>query len=564
MIDYTKRQTYEIVRSNLTNDRQSWLTHWKEIADVLLPRRLQYLISDTNKGYRVNQKIVDPTGTLALRHLTAWLMSMISSPAKQWSRLTTHDPDMAEFEAVKNWLYIVTNNMHNVFLRTNLYRVLPQVYRDIAGFGTSAILIEEDLDGNVMRFKSFPLGSYMVSTDNQGKVNTFFREFRMTVRQLLQEFGKKNEQGKIDFSNFSSQVKTYYDSKQHDKWIDVCNIIMPNDDWKPNNPLSKKYVSTYYENNAADDDKFLRESGYNYFPVLCPRWEVNGEDVYGSGCPGMDALGEIKELQLLKKRKAQAHEKHVSPPMIASASLRNSVISTLPSGITWVGEREFKDGGLKPAYQVQPDTSGILMDIQDVRQIIKRTFYEDLFLMFAQMGGENMTAREVDERHEEKLYILGSVYEGLNTDLFDPLHEIAFDIMNRQGLIPEPPQELQGVPLKIEYLSIMAQTQKLIGTGGIERFNMFAKSVAEINPQSMDKVDTDQMLDVYSDLTSIPPGIVRSDDKVEEIRQARAEAEAQQRNAEAQMMEAKSMKDLSQVDMEGKNALTQIVKGGGA
>lgn len=562
MIDYTKRQTYDIIKSNLTNDRQSWLSHWREIADVLLPRRLVWLLSDTNKGYRVNQKIVDPTGTLALRHLSAWLMSMISSPAKQWSRLTTHDPDLAEYESVKNWLYLVSNRMHNIFLRTNLYRILPQAYRDISGFGTTAIMTEEDLEGSVMRFKSFPLGSYMLGVDNQGRPNTFFREFRMTVRQLLSEYGKRSEKGGIDWSNFSTKVKSAYDAKQYDTWFDVCHIITENDDWKPNNPLSKKYISAYYETSSDNEDIFLRESGYSYFPVLFPRWEVNGEDTYGSGCPGMEALGEIKELQLLKKKKSQAHEKHVSPPMIASASLRNTPVSMLPSGITWVGEREFKDGGLKPAYQIQPDTSGILLDIQDVRSIIKRTFYEDLFLMLANLGRSDMTAREVDERHEEKLYILGSVYEGLNTDLFDPLHEIAFDIMNRQGLIPEPPQELQGIPLKIEYLSIMAQTQKLIGAGGIERFSIFAKGITEINPQSLDKVDTDQMLDVYSDLTSIPPGIVRSDDKVLEIRKAREEAEALQRNMEAQRMEAGAMKDLSQVDMEGKNALTQIVKGG--
>lgn len=179
--------------------------------------------------------------------------------------------------------------------------------------------------------------------------------------------------------------------------------------------------------------------------------------------------------------------------------------------------------------------------------------------MMSESDRRDITAREIEERHEEKLLALGPVLEQLNQDLLDPLIEITFQMMLRQGLIPPPPQELQGVNLKIEYISVMAQAQKMVGISGIERFAQFKTQLASTNPSVNDKCDDDHMLDRYADMTSLPPGIIRTDEMVAQIRQQRNQQAAAQAKAEQMVNMSKSAKNLSESSVASDNALTKIL-----
>jgi hypothetical protein len=204
------------------------------------------------------------------------------------------------------------------------------------------------------------------------------------------------------------------------------------------------------------------------------------------------------------------------------------------------------------------------MDIQEYQNRIQRAFYEDLFLMLANSDRRQITAREIDERHEEKLLALGPVLEQLNQDLLDPLIDITFMIMERQGLIPEAPEELQGMDLRVEYISIMAQAQKLAGIASIERFAGFGQGLLQVNPEAADKIDFDQMIDVYADRLSLQPGIVRPDEQVAAMRKGRAEAQAKAQAVQDIQMGAAAAKDLGTVNMEEDNGLTRLLQNANA
>jgi Bacteriophage head to tail connecting protein len=569
-----KRQELELLRAQLDNERSSFIQHWRDLSDNILPRRSRFTLSDVNKGDKRNQKIIDSTATLASRTLSSGMMSGVTSPARPWFRLTTPDPDVAEYGPVKEWLYLVGQRMSTSFLRSNIYNILPIVYKDLGVFGTAPMAIEEDLSGDVFTCQSFPVGSYMIAKDYKGRVNTFMREFRMTIRQVVEQFGQRVN-GKYDWSNFSETVKSLYERGHYEQWVDVVHCIRPNNEWDPQklNSKFKKFSSCYYERGSQgtsssvdvqhiggiDSDKFLSEKGYDYFPVLCPRWETTGEDVYGTDCPGMTALGDIKQLQTGEKRILQAVDKMVNPPMVAPTSMRNQKMSLLPGDITFGDVRE-GSGGFRPAHQVELRIQEMEMKQDQVRDRIRRSFFEDLFLMLASSNRTQITAREIEERHEEKLLALGPVLEQLNQDLLDPLIDIAFDIHIKQGLIPPPPEELQGADLKVEYISIMAQAQKMIGIGGVERFTGFVGQLAAVNPQVLDKINFDQAVDVYADMTSIPPSIVKTDDDVEAMRGERAQAEAKAQQMQMIQQGAMAAKDLSGAKTDEENALTSIAR----
>lgn len=562
-----QRKQFQVLKGQLDLERSSFLSHWRELGDFIMPRRPRFSVSDTNRGERRNHKIYNSTASLAARTLRSGMMSGVTSPARPWFRLTTPDPDLAEYGHVKDWLYEVTNRMSNIFLKSNLYNVLPIIYGDMGIFGTAAMSVEEDFE-HVIRCYPFSIGSYWLANDQRLKVNTFMRDFRMTVRQLVEKFGYQPD-GSIDWSKFSAPVKQFWEEGLDQTWIDVTHVVSPNPKFDPQKLHSKfkRFQSCYYESgtslnnsNYIEDyeDKYLSEMGYDHFPILAPRWEVTGEDVYGTECPGMSALGDIKQLQVQEKRKAQAIEKKVNPALVGPTILRNQKVTLLPGDVTYVDTRDGSPG-LRPVHEVNLSVTELIESNREVEQRISRSFFEDLFLMLANSDRREITAREIDERHEEKLLALGPVLEQLNQDLLDPLIDITFSKMLAQGKLPPAPPELRGMDLKVEYLSVMAQAQKVIGIGGVERFSGFINQVAAVHPDVLDKINTDEIVNVYGDLTSVPPTVIRTDEEAQAIRSQRQKAQAAQATTQMIQQGSQAAKNLSQSDLSKDNALNALL-----
>ena len=577
MATESKRTRLEKLRIQLESERSSFMTHWRELGDYILPRRPRFTLKDVNRGEKKNQKIIDATPTFAARTARSGMMSGITSPARRWFRLATHDKTIKEDADVKAWLHAVTENMNTVFTRSNLYNSLPIVYGDLIVFGTAAMMVMEDFD-KVIHTQHFPIGSYFISANNRGNIDTFGRTFQMTVRQIVKQFGTPEgaDQGELDMSNISDTVQRLWAEGRTEDWIEVAHIIMPNDEYQPNKPEArfKPFVSVYYELHTIngtqkyshigkqDQDRFLRESGYDRFTVLVPRWEINSEDSYATDCPGMQALGDIKQLQLGERRAMQAIEKMVNPALVGPGHLRNSSVSMRAGDITYLDVRDAANG-LRPIHEVRPQLQDLEAKQSSCRDRIRHAMFENLFLALTMSDRREITAREVEERHEEKMWALGPVLERLNQDLLDPLIDLTFDYMSRQGLIPEPPEILQGIDLKIEYVSVMAEAQKLINLKSVERFTQHAANLAAINPNALDKVDIDELVDVYGDLTGIPPGIVKPDDQVAEERQARAEAQAAQQRMDAIQQGASIAKDAAQATQAAPEGALEAALGGG-
>ena len=565
---YTKKQKLELLRAQLDAERSTFIAHWRDLSDYVLPRRARFYTLDVNKGDRRNQKIIDSTATLAARTLRSGLMSGITSPARPWFKLTTPDPDLAEFGAVKEWLHTVQRIMSTSFLKSNLYNILPTLYGDLSTFGTSPMSIEEEFSGNVFHCDSFPVGSYMISKNRWGVVDCFIREFRLTVRQLVEHFGYDKATNKIDWTNISDNVKNLWDINQKEQWVEVIHTIKPNEDYDPNKLESKykKYSSCYYEsgyggnsNSGYDvNDKILKESGYDYFPILSPRWEVTGEDVYGTSCPGMDALGDIKQLQLGERRIFEAVDKMIKPPMVAPVALKNQSVSILPGDITYADVRDGMQG-FRPAHEVNFRIQEMEMKQEQIRNRINKAFYVDLFLMLANSDRRQITAREIEERHEEKLLALGPVLEQLNQDLLDPLIDAAFNIHLRQRLLPPPPKELAGMELKVEYVSVMAEAQKLIGITGLERFTQYASNVASFDPSVLLKIKTENLLDNYADIVSLAPNILRTDEEVAAIKQAQEQERQAQLAMQSVQQTAQTAQAMAKTPLEQGTALSAML-----
>jgi hypothetical protein len=548
----TPRQKYLRRKTALWNERSSWVSHWREISDYLLPRSGRFFEQDRNRGEKKHNHIYDSTATRALRVLAAGMMSGMTSPARPWFRLAIQDTDMMEFEPVKVWLDDVSKLMREIFSRSNTYRSLHMVYEELGAFGTAATIIRPDFN-DVVRHYPLTIGEYALSASARGEIDTIYREVPMTVSQVVEEFG---------IENVSKSVKNQYDRNNLDQWITVMHAIEPRKDkersYGKRDAKNMPFKSCYFEL-AGEGDQMLSESGFNFFPVLAPRWSVAGGDIYGNG-PAMEALGDIRQLQHEQLRKAQGIDFQTKPPLQMPVSMKGMEYDTLPGGISWVDPSQ-PNGAIKSAFEVNLNLQHLLMDIQDVRDRIKGTFYADLFMMMANDTRSGITATEVAERHEEKLLMLGPVLERLHNEMLSPMVENTFTMMLEAGILPPPPKELQGMDLNIEFVSTLAQAQRAIGVGAIDRLLGTVGSIATMKPDVLDKLNADQIVDTYADMLGVDPNLIVGDENVAMIRQQRADQQQKAEQQQQMAMMADTAAKVGGIDTGNPNALTDVMQG---
>ena len=539
----TPKQRYMKRWSMLRAERATWLPDYRDLVDYVAPLSGRFFYTDANKGNKVQRqkKVYDTTAKRSLTVLSAGLMAGMTSPARPWFRLALSDRVLMERHDVKTWLQDTTDQMREVFSRSNTYRALHQMYYELGAFGTAASVVMPDFD-NVIHLYPLTIGEYCLATNEKGIVNTLYREFNMTVGQMVSQFGK---------DNCSMQVQQQYDRGNLDQWVPVHHVIEPRlgrDITKLDN-RNMKFKSVYYElGGQVDPNKLLSESGYKRFRALAARWNVTGNDVYGTG-PGHDALPDIRQLQFEQLRKGHAIDYQVQPPLAVPASLREAGINRLPGGVQFV-DSVGPENTIRSMFEVNLNLQHLMESIYDVRSRIKSNFYEDLFLMLANDTRSGITATEVAERHEEKLLMLGPVLERLHNELLDPLIDSTFEALSEAGALPPIPDALRGMDINVEYVSVLAQAQRAVGLASYDRAIATVGAIAGAtqDPTVWDKLDTDQIIDEYTDALGLPPRTVRSDEQVAAMRAERAKKQQAAESLAAAQSMADTAATASQVD----------------
>jgi hypothetical protein len=260
-------------------------------------------------------------------------------------------------------------------------------------------------------------------------------------------------------------------------------------------------------------------------------------------------------------------DKLANPPM-RGPPLMNGQASLLPGSYTAV-ESVHPSQVYAPAQVVDPNAIVVVGgEIQRHEFRATREFHADLFQMLTQRSavGQDavMTAREVAERHEEKLMLLGPVMNRLDDELLDPLVLRTFNTLLRNGDLPPPPEELQGADVRIDYISILAQAQKMLGITGVDRLLTLGTTLAQFKPDILDKLDLDQAVDEYGTMLGTPPALVRTDEAVAAIRAERAQQAQEAKAAAAAQAVVEGAKGLSETNLEGDNALNRMLGNLGA
>jgi hypothetical protein len=546
--------------SALGNEISPWLDDWRQLSRMVLPRRGRFLSTDRSRGGRRNRAIINNTATLALRTLAAGLMGGITSPARPWFRLATRQPGMMEDGEVKAFLSDTEHLLLEIFDKSNLYDSLACLYEELVAFGSAPMMIYEDFD-DVINCETLTAGQYRVAPNRKGQIGTLYRSHSLTVEQLVEEFCPGYGEDR-DFSRVSKKVAEDWRKGNLDGWNDVLQAIEQNPDYRPGPGLSenKLYRSVWIEL-GGKDDALLRVKGFDERPFVCPRWNLTPGDTYATG-PAMDALGDTEQLQAEEKEKSLAIQKVVRPPLNAPSSISKTnggIVNSAPDSVTWYDGAGPGSVGATPAYSANPQIGELRLDMADVQQRIRNAFYVDLWLMISESNRSGVTATEVDAKREEKMLMLGPVLERLHHDMLGPLIDRAFAIASRADILPRIPQALSGQPLQVRYTSVLAQAQRAVATGAIERMVAFVGNLAAADQAVLDKLDRDQTVDEYADAIGAPPRLIIDDATVQQKRLADAKRAQAQQQMDALSLAADKAKVLSQADTGGRNALTDIL-----
>lgn len=539
-----KRQDIDQLLAQAKSERQRFEPVWGDLGDYLLPGSRIFLGQSSptdarlREGDRLDEKVLDTTATEAVEGTAAGLMSNSTSPARPWFSLAVSDPRVRDLETVKRWLSDCTDRLREAFIKSNIYNALHQAYIDLPVYGTACITVDEDERSGIIA-RVHPIGTYWLLTNARRQVDGFLRHFPMTARQMVQEFGDRVPGAvKVAAKNPATSLQPFT----------VGHAILPSADYEAGNPFRKRWASCYWCD-GHQDPQFLREGGYDEFPVLAPRWSVLGESAYGRG-PGWKVLGHVKALQSMWRRKHMADEQVINPALLIPSSHQGAV-SRLPGAENYLDNPE----QVRPLHNVPFDSQRCIEVIQDLRSAINSGLYRSLFMMLEADKRSGMTAREIDERAQEKMTALGPMLERLNFELYAPLIDRAWGILWRRGYFDAPPEIIQGTDLRVEYMSTMARAQKMTDLRSMDNFISYAMQVAQAKPDVLDKIDFDRSLEERADMLGIPPRILRSDAVVAQERDQRAQQQAAQQQAMQDAQQAQTLKNLAGARTDEPNAL---------
>ena len=508
-----------------------------ELSEYFAPRTSRFLVSDVNKAPKKSKKILDSITIIALKNFAAGMQSGSTSAATRWFKNQMKNKELNNVQEVKVWCMQEEELMRRILGASNFYQMMLGIYKHIAAFGFGTLSMESDYK-TVVNYRLLPIGSYRYAKDHRGEPDTFCRHFKETAKNIVEKYG---------YENCSIEVKTAFDNQQ-DTMFELVYFVEPNKEYNPESPLAshKKFISVTYE---VGQDKFLKKSGIDRFPFAIFEADVNGEDNYPSNFPAMEALPDAKQLMIQIKEYGKGIKKLVSPLYKGPASLQK--IKGINDAAGQIIPEDDSGRGISTVYEINPRILELKQSNDELKQVIKEHFYNDLFSVILNTAERTRTATEVNELKEEKMVLLSPLLDQVHKGLRTVLDWLFYETIDT-GIMPMPPEIIQREEMETEFVSALALAQKVKGISSIERFTTFVTNLASVvDPTLVHKINADKIVDDYAEIANVNPEHVISTDDVNKKRQAIAQQQQMQQQMQQIQQGSDIIKNLGGIDSFG-------------
>ena len=528
-------------KNQMDNDFNQIKSDLQELSSHFSPRNSRFLVNDVNKPIKKSKKIIDSITLTAVRNFASGMQSGATSAATRWFKYQMKNKELNDIQSVKIWCNQEEELIRRILASSNFYQSMLGIYKHLGVYGFGALSMEPDFQ-TVVNFKLLPIGSYRYSKDHRGNINTVCRNFKESAENIVEKYG---------YENCPDNVKEAYDN-QNATLFELCYFVEPNKEYNPKSPLSKhkKFISATF---VAGSDKFLKLSGFDRFPFAAFEAEVNGEDVYPSNCPGIEALPDAKQLMTQVKEYSKGLKKLVSPLYKGPASMfKNTGLVDAPGQII---PEDDNGRGISTVYEVPPDVLKLKQNNDELKQTIKEHFYNDLFAVILNTAERGRTATEVNEIKEEKMVLLSPLLDQVHKGLRAVLDWVFFETVET-GIMPE---QIQAEEMETEFVSALALAQKVKNISSMERFTTFVTNLAQVcDPTLVKKINSDKVVDEYAEIANVNPELVKSTDEVNKYRE-----QLQQQQQQAQQMQqikdgTEMIKNMGGIDSIGGDLATRL------
>jgi hypothetical protein len=515
-------------KGKLKAQRGTWETHWQDLSNFVLPNEADFNLK-RSKGDKRTTLVYDSTGIHANEMLAAGLHGMLTNPASNWFSLRVKNDSQGTGSGseAKQWLEDTTNavmaeiSAPSVAFPSHIH----EYYLSLCSIGTACMFVGEPSTREGISFRAIHIDEIFIAENADGIIDTVFRSFKMTIRQIVQKWGEES---------LSPRIKRMYEKQEFDKEIELLHCVYPRDDVdKGKRAATMLPVASIYIDEK--EHHVLAEGGFDEMPYMVSRWAKTVGEVFGRS-PAMTALPDIKMLQEIMKTTIKAAQKVVDPPLLVPDDGVLGPVRTIPGGLNYY--RASSGARIEPL--LTGGNIGISYEMMtDLRDRIRTTFFLDQ-LQF--QGAPRMTATEVVERTERTLRLLGPTLGRLQSEFLGPMIERIYGVLSRSGRLPEPPESIAEQELKIEYVSPLARAQRQTETQGIMRTLEFIGPIAGLDPQAAQIIKGADTVRHIAELNGVPPMLLKSNEELMEEAKAQQEAQA----AQQQMMQGAQVMDMMQ------------------
>ena len=490
----------------LKANRGSFEDTWQQIANNILG--LRDFTTSRNPGEQRMRRIYDTTGLIAGTRLAAALHGMMLNPSNKWFFLKIEPEELSENDDVFVWLENATKALRYVFTegRFGFANAAAEWLLDQVYFGTGDLFVD-DVPGSGPQFYSRPLGEVYIDESWMGKPDTFFRHYKMSARRVVQQFGDVDEH------------ITRLAEKEPNRDVKLVHLIHPRSESKANEKDNKPWRSVYV---LYEKKKIVSLGGYYTQPHMVARWSKENHELYGRS-PAWQALSDCKMLNEMSKTLLKTAQKAADPPLLVPDDGVLSMVSTSPGSLNVYRAHTFKEDPIRP-FPVAGNSIISEKMLEQRQSMVRAAFFADAIALPNQSG---MTATQVIELEDKMARSMVSMLGRLQHEGIDPLLVRTLDVLERGRFILPRPPTMKGARVRIEYISPAARAQKQSEARAIMGAWASVATLGEVAIEAIDNLDPDETVRLLAESQGVPPGILRSVQDRETIREERAQAQQQ-------------------------------------
>ncbi|MEE9395265.1 MAG: portal protein [Planctomycetota bacterium] len=496
-------------------ERAVYEEQWRAIGDVIRPLR-QGIREEKTKGEDRRRKIFDGEPERSMDRLGADLYSNLTNPASRWFRLAAPDPDLNAFRPVSEWLFNVGEIMHQSLrpAHSAFYSQMPIMWVDYPAFGTGYFWSERQPGTDNFIDVVDPIGEMYLRTNALGKVDTRYREMKMTVRQIGQKFP--------DAPFKPAFRKALEDPARNNDEMRVVHAVLPNEEFERGKfGLTGKAMQSIYI--LKQDATELSRRGYDESPGFAPRWDLVANEKYGRGI-GHKMLADALMLQAQNASLLKSGQLAAEPTLIAADQTVIQDPVRLSPGFINYGGMNRAGKPLVQALNLSGNTPINIELIAQTRDAVKNAAF---FFLTSLSNRTGISEQEFLTIDEEKLRLMSPMIGRSQDEFLSPFITRRFNMLHRMNALPLPPPELEGMTLDIRYQGPMETAQKARDGANTMRYARAIGELATVVPDAVDNLDGDAAAQVLSEAFNPNPTVRRDAREVEEIRETRAEQDRQ-------------------------------------